>query len=418
MLVYGFAYCEAKDIYTDPEPTHAVFVTEAGTLIEGTVDNATSEGLSKGDANSRDHMEYLLSKVNRACSAKSEELWDAMLSRVIIRLDGPPENTTAAVKDFLAEYNDGTGQGASSEEYLNLIDLADEVGQAVEADETVVAMNQPRTHTTYATGYSKRKIGMLDDTTVLTRARNNNLTVLLTGEPGTGKTALCEATFGDDLVTISCNEGMTVSDLVGQWMPVPSSPGDFTWKDGPLLTAMLEGRPLLLDDFSWASQTVQAALLPVLDHRRQITVVDRPEESTVRAIEGFVVVMAQNPNEGIGIAGPVRNRVAIEVHIESDLNTASYLGVDPDLLAVAYQLQQQDLDLQVQGSRGWVPSIRTLLDATRVQEVYGTVFAASTLLSDCPIQQQNFRNDLRTMLETQIGEKISDGLQSKARVDA
>nr|WP_255726958.1 AAA family ATPase [Corynebacterium sp. ACRPE] len=240
--------------------------------------------------------------------------------------------------------------------------------------------------------------------------------LLLSGEPGTGKTTLAVAAFGEELITISCHEGMRREDLVGQWMPIQDKPGEFEWKDGPLVEAMLTGKPVLVDDFGWASPEVQAALLPVADHRRTISVIDRPEQSDIDAVDGFSLVLTHNPNMGVGIIDPIMDRMAFEVEVPTDLETADKLGVDPTLLQIAYQLEDEAKHAESEGSSGWVPSIRTLLETTRIQQVFGTEFAASAFLAACPIDQLEYRQRLHRMIQAQMGKdaRVSDGLRSVA----
>lgn len=46
--------------------------------------------------------------------------------------------------------------------------------------------------------------------------------------------------------------------------------GEFSWKDGPLLQALVNGSWILLDELNLASQSVLEGLNACLDHRGEI----------------------------------------------------------------------------------------------------------------------------------------------------
>lgn len=416
MLAFGFTHSDNYDIFSEEDPNLAVLVTERGDVLGGSTAQVDVLEPQAGDSLSRELMRQRLDLIVSKRQAASREMGDVPISLAVLTLDVSrnDDDEQEILSDFLWQMNQGVGRTATTSDFLDLLELDRDIDDEPEAQQDMAAdmAATPHPEPPATTDYLPRTIGTLTDLDVVRRARAAGMTLLLSGEPGTGKTSLCEAAYGSELITVSCHDGMTVSDLVGQWMPVPKEPGNFQWHDGPLLTAMQAGRPLLLDDVSLLSLTVQAALLPVLDHRRSITVMDRPEENTISASDDFAVVLAQNPGVGVGISDAIRDRVAFEIKVPTDLRTAQELGADPDLLTVAYRLEEEAKELRAQGAPGWVPSIRTLLDATRVRQVFGTAFAASTFLADCPIQQPDFRERLRGMLQTQTGETVTDGMVS------
>lgn len=417
MLVYGFVYPDSDDPYSTTDPTQGLLVTDTGAVVSGSALDPVMEEPPAGASLTHDLMGNRLDSLEGRRLRKARELGDIQLPTAVINLSrvGSSEDDPAIIGEFVDAMNRGEGQLAEGGDFLDLLRLDASLGDfddltPLEADPAPVV---PAAHT--PEGYRPRLVGGLKDVDVLRRAHNAQMTVLLSGAPGTGKTALCQATFGDELIAVSCNDGMILPDLVGQWMPVPHKPGEFEWHDGPLLTAMLEGRPFLLEDFSWMSLTLQAALLPVLDHRRCITVGDRPGGQQVEAAEGFSVVITQNPDVGVGITDPIRDRIAFEIEVPSDLTTAERLGADPDLMVIAHRLEEADRSLRQEGGYGWVPSIRTLLDATKVRDVYGAPFAAATFVAACPITEPSFRENLRALLAAQMATTtISDGLVSRA----
>ncbi len=80
---------------------------------------------------------------------------------------------------------------------------------------------------------------------MLHRLRDKRIPVLLYGPPGTGKTAMVEAAF-PDLLTVAGTGDTVVDDFLGSFVPLPD--GGYEFVHGPLVVAMREGRPLLVDD--------------------------------------------------------------------------------------------------------------------------------------------------------------------------
>ncbi len=93
--------------------------------------------------------------------------------------------------------------------------------------------------------YFPRRLAGATDIDVLRRLRDKKIPVLLYGPPGTGKTAAVEAAFAD-LLTIAGTENTLVDDFLGGFLPTADRGYEFFY--GPLVVAMREGRPLLVDD--------------------------------------------------------------------------------------------------------------------------------------------------------------------------
>jgi nitric oxide reductase NorQ protein len=94
--------------------------------------------------------------------------------------------------------------------------------------------------------YHPRRLAGATDIDVLRRLRGDRMPVLLYGPPGTGKTALVEAAF-PDVLTVAGTGDTCVEDFLGSFIPLPDS-GGYEFVYGPLVVAMREGRPLLVDD--------------------------------------------------------------------------------------------------------------------------------------------------------------------------
>ena len=124
-------------------------------------------------------------------------------------------------------------------------------------------------------------------------AHRQSLPVMLKGPTGVGKTRFVEAMayrLGRDLITVSCHEDLTSSDLVGRFL----LEGDRTvWTDGPLTRAVRDGAICYLDEIVEARQDTTVVLHSLTDHRRVLPI-DRLNV-TLQAPPEFQLVVSYNP---------------------------------------------------------------------------------------------------------------------------
>jgi nitric oxide reductase NorQ protein len=136
----------------------------------------------------------------------------------------------------------------------------------------------------YATG---------NEVQLVERAFTRQLPVMLTGPTGCGKTRLVEhmgTLLRRPVVTISCHDDLTSSDLVGRFLVTG---GDVVWQDGPLTRAVRDGGICYLDEVVEARHDSLAILHSLADHRRTLYL-DRPGE-VVQAPDTFMLVCSYNP---------------------------------------------------------------------------------------------------------------------------
>ncbi len=132
-----------------------------------------------------------------------------------------------------------------------------------------------------------------NECTLFRHAYESRLPLLIKGPTGCGKTRFVEymaSELGRSLVTISCNEDTTVSDLLGRHLFIG---GETRWVDGPVTRAVREGSILYLDEFAEARSDTLVAIHALSDHRRCLYL-DRTGEE-LHAADGFMLVVTYNP---------------------------------------------------------------------------------------------------------------------------
>lgn len=125
------------------------------------------------------------------------------------------------------------------------------------------------------------------------QAYRQGMPVMLTGSTGCGKTRFVEhmgLLLQRPVVTISCHDDLTSSDLVGRFMVTG---GDVVWTDGPLTRAVKAGAICYLDEVVEARNDSLAVLHSLTDHRRTLYL-DRAGE-VVQAPSSFMLVCSYNP---------------------------------------------------------------------------------------------------------------------------
>jgi len=124
-------------------------------------------------------------------------------------------------------------------------------------------------------------------------AYKKRLPVMLKGPTGCGKTRFLEYMahrLKRPLVTVSCHEDLTSSDLVGRFL----LEGEQTvWQDGPLTRAVKAGAICYLDEIVEARTDSTVIIHPLTDHRRKLPLEKRGME--IEAHEDFMLVISYNP---------------------------------------------------------------------------------------------------------------------------
>jgi nitric oxide reductase NorQ protein len=143
---------------------------------------------------------------------------------------------------------------------------------------------------------------LADEVEIFHAAYEARLPVLLKGPTGCGKTRFVEYMAwrlyrGEEprdvavpLVTISCHEDLTATDMVGRYL---LQGDDTVWNDGPLTRAVRSGAICYLDEIVEARKDTTVLIHSLTDHRRLLPI-DKTGE-LLAAHPDFLLVISYNP---------------------------------------------------------------------------------------------------------------------------
>ena len=230
--------------------------------------------------------------------------------------------------------------------------------------------------------YHPRTLADLPDVAALRRLRDASIPALLYGPPGTGKTSLVEAAF-PDLITVAGDGDTTVADFVGEY--TQADDGKYVFVYGPLVTAMVEGRCLFIDDATLISPKVLAVVYPAMDGRRQI-VVKAHKGETITASPGYYVIAGHNPGvHGAVLTEALSSRFSAQIQVSTDYDLARALGIDSQAVRAAQNLATR----QANGEIGWAPQLRELIAYQRIARVLSPDAAIANLVGIAPEEDRD-----------------------------
>ncbi|NUP46254.1 MAG: AAA domain-containing protein [Catenulispora sp.] len=265
------------------------------------------------------------------------------------------------------------------------------------APRTYPPVKGPITRPNGALYYPRVLAGGLSDVEALRKLRESSIPALLYGPPGTGKTSVIEAAF-PDLITIAGDGDTQVSDLIGEY--TQNERGGYEFVYGPLVTAMTEGRALLIDDATLISPKVLAALYPALDGRRQITVKAHKGE-VITAADSFYVIAGHNPGvHGAILTEALASRFSTQILVETDYDLCKRLGIDSRAVTLARNLS----NLAKRGDLGWCPQLRELIAFQKIAEVLGIDAAFANLVGITPVED---RDQVAELVAKTTGAKVA-----------
>jgi nitric oxide reductase NorQ protein len=132
-----------------------------------------------------------------------------------------------------------------------------------------------------------------DEIGVFDAAFRHTLPLLLKGPTGCGKTRFMEHMawrLKRPLITVSCHDDLTASDLVGRYLIMG---GETVWVDGPMARAVRTGAILYLDEIVEARKDTTVVIHPLADDRRVLPIEKTGE--LLAAPPEFCLAISYNP---------------------------------------------------------------------------------------------------------------------------
>lgn len=235
--------------------------------------------------------------------------------------------------------------------------------------------------------------------------------ILLSGPPGSGKTAGCEAAFDSapmderlapsdplGIYTLIGSDSITTDDFVGSWVQDPKT-GFFEWVHGPLTRSIIDNVPFLVDEVALIDPKVLSLLYPLMDGRGRLEITQNPALEPFLIKDGWFVVAAYNPDvPGAYISEALLDRFHHRIEVETDWNLALRIGVPSPLVRAAQAMNMQ----RAQGSMSWSPQFRSLLSFKDNLETFGSDFAIKDLISKTP------KEDRGALVDSLVRFKVGD----------
>ena len=232
-----------------------------------------------------------------------------------------------------------------------------------------------------------------------------NTALFIQGSPGSGKT--CAVKFyganrksksRDPIITINCHNDLTIEYLLGDYS---IQNGAFKFIEGPLLNAIKEGYPILLDEFNLCSESVLMNISPIFEAKINDMIYLKGMDKPEKIKPGFLMIATGNFDNEKGrrpIPTFISNEIKI-LKIESiELNYAvlntimekQYSNINkkdkiPDLYKIsAKQIKEifEKIDSITQ-EKFYLRQIKCLLD--RIQRFYDVDVFSEIEIENCQI---------------------------------
>jgi nitric oxide reductase NorQ protein len=172
-----------------------------------------------------------------------------------------------------------------------------------------------------------------DEIALFQAAVSSRIPLLLKGPTGCGKTRFVEYMawkLKRPLITVSCHDDLTASDLVGRYLITAN---ETVWVDGPLAHAVRVGGICYLDEVVEARKDTTVVIHPLADDRRMLPIEKHGE--LLRAPDEFVLTMSYNPGyQGVlkELKHSTRQRfVAIEFNYPAEALEAKIVATESGL---------------------------------------------------------------------------------------
>ena len=185
---------------------------------------------------------------------------------------------------------------------------------------------------------------------ILISSNISNTSVFLQGAPGSGKSCAVRH-FGayrsfmnrNPILSVNCHRDLKFDYLVGNYTFKNSK---FYFVDGPLLTAMKNGEPILLDEFNLCPEKVLINLLPILKSNINDKIYLKGVPEPIYIKPGFLLIATGNSSKETG-RNIITTLITDEMKIAeiNNINLTSNLSLIENILKNEYSFIYQENNL-------------------------------------------------------------------------
>ena len=205
--------------------------------------------------------------------------------------------------------------------------------------------------------YIPRSVCGVSEVAIADFATKHKYNILTYGHAGTGKTSFAQyvaSLRGVPYYNVPSNDSLSASETQGNMHFDPET-DKWVWVDSPIVDIIRNGGVLNIGEIDKLAKNVKHFFLPLLDHRRSITLTAHLGEEIVAHPE-LQIIADFNPNYRGSVALPeqLADRFQIKMHYDYDRALESqYIGSSA-LLDLAYGMRSTSVGQYESSSRSTV----------------------------------------------------------------
>lgn len=241
----------------------------------------------------------------------------------------------------------------------------------------------------------------IEDVELMQKCRKEKRPVMLQSAPGTGKSSLLEAAFGDFEIVVG-QVGTSETEVYGGYHPDGS--GGYKWVDGKVVEAAKRGVPCFIDEVASISPTLLTGIYPAMDGRNYLVIDGRPESaggSIVKCEDGFWLAFAYNKFVPGAVVSEALVSRCLQMEFTSDYDVAAQVYEVPTELVTVCKIMKERA-LSDSNAVSWTPQMREINYFERDAKMVNTAFAWSALLSTCRANGEENYNNLIDIIQSKI----------------
>lgn len=277
----------------------------------------------------------LIQKLIRKHSLGNQDLTEEAIT-VADSIFTAVDNDPASLAQY---YTDNRGQRSTREPVIKIERVTNSVTHSVESERSLYlpSVNE------FSHYISRKFAGDVDELAMYQFALKNKLNVLLYGDAGTGKTTSSmwvSSLLGLPYFAIPSNSALDYTQIVGGY--VPNANGSLSWSDGAVTRLVRNGGVLLIGEVNTLAKNVQQFLMPLLDYRRSITVMENGNE-VIKAHDNLLIIADMNPNyRGTQQLNEAwKDRFEIKLNFDYDRKIEEKILKSESLLDLAYGMRSR-----------------------------------------------------------------------------